>query len=106
MKEDVPGLLRGEAKRQAEIVAEACVLFEDYLLQEVSAGRAKLNLRSGPSDIFVHNHCHQKSMALGSATLGLLGQIPGAKTSDSGAGCCGMAGSFGYAEDKFELSRN
>ena len=105
MKEDVPALLRGEAKRQAEVVAEACVLFEDYLLQEVSAGRAKLNLRSGPTDIFVHNHCHQKSMALGSATLGLLGQISGAKVSDSGAGCCGMAGSFGYAEDKFELSR-
>ncbi len=105
IKEDVPGLLRGDLRKQADVVADACLLFEDYLLREVTAGRAHLALRSGPQDILVHSHCHQKAMALGNVTTALLSRIPGANVMDSGAGCCGMAGSFGYDKDKFELSR-
>ena len=35
----------------------------------------------------------------------LLSRIPGATVTDLDAGCCGMAGSFGYAEEHFEVSR-
>ena len=105
IKEDAPALLRGELQKQAETVAAASMLFEEYLLKEVVAGRAHLDINPEPGEILIHAHCHQKAMGLGGATAALLERIPGASIKDSGAGCCGMAGSFGYARDKYELSR-
>ncbi len=105
VREDAPGLLRGELRQQAEEVAEACVLFEDYLEKELANGRAKLELKSGPAEILLHGHCHQKAMGLLESAKSLMSRIPGAKVIDPDAGCCGMAGSFGYAEEKYEVSR-
>jgi Fe-S oxidoreductase len=99
VKEDAPALLRGEAQRQARAVADACLLFDEF------AAGLDLPLAPGPKRILVHGHCHQKSMGLLPATMTLLGRIPGAALVDLDAGCCGMAGSFGYHKERFELSR-
>ncbi len=98
LKEDLPSLLRGEQQRKAKEVAQACVLFEEF------AAQLDLPLRQGPSKILVHGHCHQKSMGLLPATMKLLAQIPGATVTDLDAGCCGMAGSFGYSRDHYDVS--
>ena len=98
VKEDVPSLLRGEQQRRARDVAEVCVLFEEY------AGKLDLPLRSGPQRILLHGHCHQKSMGMLDATKTLLGRIPGARVTDLDAGCCGMAGSFGYSAEHYDVS--
>ena len=45
----------------------------------------------------LHGHCHQKAMGLLPPAKALLSRIPGATVVDLDAGCCGMAGSFGYA---------
>ena len=50
VREDAPALLRGEAQRKARVVADACVLFEDYLEQDWQAGRIALELKTGSSD--------------------------------------------------------
>jgi glycerol-3-phosphate dehydrogenase subunit C len=105
IKEDAPGLLRGELQKKAYAIGSASMLFEDYLSKEVLAGRAHLNLNAEHGEILVHAHCHQKAMGMSNATAALLERIPGATVKDSGAGCCGMAGSFGYAKEKFELSK-
>jgi len=105
VREDAPGLLRGTLRQQAEEVAEACVLFEDYLERELASGRAKLEFKAGPEEILLHGHCHQKAMGLLDSAKSLLGRIPGAKVIDPDAGCCGMAGSFGYAEEKYAVSK-
>ena len=39
------------------------------------------------------------------ATLNVLRRIPGAEVIDLDAGCCGMAGSFGYEKEHYEISR-
>jgi Fe-S oxidoreductase len=44
-------------------------------------------------------------MGLGGAAAELLGRIPGATVTDLDAGCCGMAGSFGYTRDHYDVSR-
>jgi Fe-S oxidoreductase len=44
-------------------------------------------------------------MGLVGPTLALLGRIPGARVVDLDAGCCGMAGSFGYLRDHYDVSR-
>ena len=61
--------------------------------------------KSGPAEILLHGHCHQKAMGLLESAKSLMSRIPGAKVIDPDAGCCGMAGSFGYAEEKYEVSR-
>ena len=105
VREDAPALLRGEAQRKAQVVGEACLLFEDYVEREWAAGRLSLNLKSGPATVVLHGHCHQKSMGLVPTAKALLSRIPSCKVVDLDSGCCGMAGSFGYAKDHYEVSR-
>jgi Fe-S oxidoreductase len=105
MKEDAAALLRGPARDRARVVAGACVLFEDFLERECRDGRATLPLRPGPAKVLLHPHCHQRSMGLASSARALLSRIPSAAVTDLDAGCCGMAGSFGYTRDHYEVSK-
>jgi Fe-S oxidoreductase len=90
VKEDAPSLLRDDLARQAQVVSDACILFDAF------AANLNLPLRAGPQRIFVHGHCHQKSMGMLGATSALLSRIPSASVVNLDTGCCGMAGSFGY----------
>jgi FAD/FMN-containing dehydrogenase/Fe-S oxidoreductase len=101
VREDAPSLLRGEARRKAQVIAKASVLFEEFVAPLV----ARLPLSAGPSRILLHGHCHQRSMGLVTPAKTLLEQIPGTTVTDAEAGCCGMAGSFGYDRDHYEVSR-
>ena len=105
LKDDVPGLLRGTDQDRAQQVADACMLFEEFLEGEVASGRAELPLRPGPNHVILHGHCHQKSLGLVTPALALLRRIPDATVTDLDAGCCGMAGSFGYTREHFDVSQ-
>ncbi|HEX4594320.1 MAG TPA: FAD-linked oxidase C-terminal domain-containing protein [Bryobacteraceae bacterium] len=98
MKDDAPSLLRGEQQQRARVVAKACRLFEEF------ASQLDLPLRAGPAKILLHGHCHQKSMDLLPATTALLSHIPSCSVVDLDAGCCGMAGSFGYIKGHYDVS--
>ena len=99
IKEDAASLLRGAQQEKARAVAQACLLFEEF------AGHLDLVLRPGPKKILLHGHCHQKSMGLLPSTAMLLARIPSATIIDLDAGCCGMAGSFGYSREHYDVSR-
>ena len=73
-------------------------LVEELLLD------ADLPLRAGPKRILFHGHCHQKALAGTQSTVALLKRIPGAEVVELDAGCCGMAGSFGFEKEHYELS--
>ena len=105
IREDAPDLLSGEERRRAQIIAASARLFEPWLEEEWRAGRASLALRAGPTSVVVHGHCHQKAMGDLAKAKALLTRIPGAVVSDPDAGCCGMAGSFGYVKSHFEVSQ-
>jgi Fe-S oxidoreductase len=105
VREDAPALLRGEAQRKARVVADACMLFEDFLERSWQSGARPLPLRQGPSRVLLHGHCHQKAMGLLPPARALLSRIPSCTTIDLDAGCCGMAGSFGYARTHYDVSR-
>jgi Fe-S oxidoreductase len=77
------------------------VLFEEFAESAVK----HIRLKAGPPEILLHGHCHQKSMGLLAAAKSLLERVPGATVIDLDAGCCGMAGSFGYSADHFDVSR-
>ncbi len=105
VRDDAPSLLRGEARERAQTVARQAMLFEEFLEQELRDGRAVVEFKPGPRTLLVHGHCHQKSMGLLAPTLALLARIPQVKITELDAGCCGMAGSFGYLRDHYEVSR-
>jgi len=98
VKEDAPALLRGEQQEKARVIAKASLMFEEF------AAQLDLPLRAGPQKILLHGHCHQKSMGLLQSSTALLSRIPSATVVDLDAGCCGMAGSFGYSKEHYEVS--
>ena len=104
IREDAPDLLRGELQRRARVVASQSVLFEQFLESECAQGRAALSLKPGPAQVLLHPHCHQRSMGLAAPAKALLSRIPSATVVDLDAGCCGMAGSFGYTRDHYDVS--
>jgi FAD/FMN-containing dehydrogenase/Fe-S oxidoreductase len=103
IKDDYPALLRGELRKQAETVASQCVTCEEALEQFHDAECSPF--REDTRRILVQGHCHQRSLVGMSATLRLLARIPGANLVDLDAGCCGMAGAFGYEREHYEVSR-
>jgi Fe-S oxidoreductase len=98
VRDDAVGLLRGALQERARAVAQQARLFEEH------AAELDLALKPASGRILVHGHCHQKSMGLLGATMALVGRIPGAAPIDLDAGCCGMAGSFGYAREHYDVS--
>ncbi len=83
----------------ADALAMATHTFEEFL-----AAQADLPLKPLTSPIYVHGHCHQKAQDAVTPMLELLGRIPDAKVTLIESGCCGMAGSFGYATDTIDIS--
>jgi FAD/FMN-containing dehydrogenase/Fe-S oxidoreductase len=102
LKDDYPALLSGELRDRAKAVAEACLTFEEFL-EEVAMSGA-LRFRAGPKKILVQGHCHQRALVGMGPLLRLLRRIPGAEVIDLDAGCCGLAGSFGYEKEHYEVS--
>ena len=103
VKEDAPSLLRGSMRELAERVAAASMLFEEFLERELAAGRAALALRDGPAEVVLLGHGHQKAMGWLNPAKALLARVPGSRVVDPDAGCCGMAGSFGYTH--YDISK-
>ena len=54
--------------------------------------------------ILLHGHCHQKALSGTADTLKVLSAPPGYQVEDIASGCCGMAGSFGYEQEDYEVS--
>jgi Fe-S oxidoreductase len=105
IQDDYPALLRGREREQATAVARACRTFEELLDGMLSEGGGPLQLRAVPGKVVVQGHCHQKALVGTAAMVRLLRRVPGCEVIDLDAGCCGMAGSFGYEKEHYEVSR-
>jgi Fe-S oxidoreductase len=91
----------GEA---AELALNA-KLFEEFIADEIAAGRFKLALKPLPQKkALLHGHCHQKAFAVMPAVQKALSLIPDLKVDVIESSCCGMAGSFGFDAEHYEVS--
>jgi Fe-S oxidoreductase len=104
LREEHLSLLPGDPR--AEAVAAQARLVEELLVEAIDDGSLRLDPSSpvAGSRIVFHGHCHQKALAGTTATVALLERIPGAEVVELDAGCCGMAGSFGFESEHYELS--
>jgi len=90
---------------QSAAVAARALLFEEFLAQEIEAGRFGQQLHALPEKhALLHGHCHQKAFGAMPAVLKVLGAIPQLSVSTIDSSCCGMAGTFGYETEHYDVS--
>ena len=87
-----------------ESLAKNAFLFEEFLANESLAGRLELNLKPVANEALLHGHCHQKAFAVMGAVEHVLGLVPQLKVRTVESSCCGMAGSFGYEAEHYDVS--
>jgi FAD/FMN-containing dehydrogenase/Fe-S oxidoreductase len=88
----------------AETVAKAAVLFEEFIAAEAAAGRLLLSFKSTPRKAVLHGHCHQKAFGVMGAVETTLRMVPGLTVETIESSCCGMAGAFGYQSETADVS--
>ena len=91
----------------AEQVARSSVLFEEFLAKEDASGQLQLlkdRLDPARSALLVHAHCHQKAFDTVDPLMRCVRLLPNAEPRLIETSCCGMAGSFGYERDHYEVS--
>ncbi len=98
-------LTQGSLKEKAIGLAKNCLLFDDFIMREVNDGRInKAQFTSDQRSIRLHGHCHQKSLASTASTKQMLTLPANYRVDEIKSGCCGMAGSFGYEAEHYEVS--
>jgi len=89
----------------ADALAARAMLFEEFLAQERTAGRLRLNLQPlAAKRALLHGHCHQKAFGALTAVQQTLGLVPGLDVQTIESSCCGMAGAFGYDAGHYDVS--
>ncbi len=104
-RDEYPELLRDEDSRT--VAAQTFLL--DELLAKLDAeepGRVAAIFRDDVAmEVLLHAHCHQKAIVGAEPTLRMLSLVPGYKASLVETSCCGMAGSFGFESEHYEMSK-
>jgi len=104
-RDEYPELARNDQKLAAGKIAANSFMVDEFITRELKAGRIDRNLFTEESGtILVHAHCQQKSIASSSSTIEMLSIPVNYSVKEIPSGCCGMAGSFGYEKEHFELS--
>ncbi len=102
LRDEFPAILPGV---QTKALAVRAQLFEEFVESERAAGRFELTL--SPMEgrtVLVHGHCHQKAFGTVGAAVTALELIPGLAVENFDSTCCGMAGSFGYEAEHYDMS--
>ena len=100
-RDEYPELVKDE---KAQKVAENSFLIDEYLTMLAEKGELKLEFKDAEKKILFHGHCHQKSLVGTACSLAALKLPPGNHVELINAGCCGMAGSFGFEKEHYQLS--
>ena len=85
-------------------VAARCILFEDFMENLLKQEPDALKFDREHGRVAIHAHCHAKALTNTKNALHLAARLPNRTVTMLDTGCCGMAGSFGMMESKYELS--
>lgn len=105
-RDEYPDIVPAEMRDTAKQLAKNCLLFDEFIMREVEVGRISVEaFKEVSAEIYLHGHCHQKSLIGVGKCAEMLRLIPGVKVNVIPSGCCGMAGSFGYEKEHYETSK-
>jgi len=102
LTDDLPDLIDDEGL--GERMRENVMMIDVFIQQEIESKRLVCAFTSPLKEVVVHGHCHQRALYGTSAMEKILDKVPGLSVSELDSGCCGMAGSFGYEKEHYELS--
>ncbi|MEW6145260.1 MAG: FAD-linked oxidase C-terminal domain-containing protein [Thermodesulfobacteriota bacterium] len=88
----------------ARSLAENSFMLSEFLNRVQRERGLNIEWSGDAQNILYHGHCHERSLAGLAAPLGMLA-ASGCRAQESGAGCCGMAGSFGYESEHYDISK-
>ena len=104
-RDEYPELVDAHLVQKAKHLAQNSFLIEEFLLSEFEAGKISIDrFTSNEQLIKLHGHCYQKSLNALTPTEKILGMPANYKVEMIPSGCCGMAGSFGYEAEHYEVS--
>ncbi|GAB3510267.1 FAD-binding and (Fe-S)-binding domain-containing protein [Spirosoma knui] len=104
-RDEYPDLVPVELKADAQRIAQNTFLFEEWLAQEAEAGRINRDVFTTEArQVKIHGHCHQKALSSMVPVKKVLSLPKNYSAQLIPSGCCGMAGSFGYEAEHYDLS--
>ena len=95
LRDEYPVLLSG-----TQDLASNAFLLEEFLAREPG----KLQFKAMKREVLLHGHCHQKAFDAMPAVEKVLRMVPGLTVDTVQTSCCGMAGSFGYEAEHYDVS--
>ena len=106
-RDEYPALVDPSLREAARKLAPHCLMLDEFLAAEIDAGRIDSSLFTAETrTIHLHGHCHQKALASMDPMVRMLSLPENFTVTVIPSGCCGMAGSFGYEAEHYEVSMN
>jgi len=102
LTDDLPDLI--DDVQLGERIKQNVMMIDEFLYRQVKDGAIKCAFTSPYKKILIHGHCHQKSLYGTTFMKQMLDLVPSISVKEIDSGCCGMAGSFGYEKEHYELS--
>ncbi len=105
LRDEYLSLCKPYQKEKAQKLAEATYLVDEFIANERDAGRLKGDIFTDEHRVIkLHGHCHQKALSSLVYTKKMLSLPKNYQVQLIPSGCCGMAGSFGYEKEHYEVS--
>ncbi|MBE9480429.1 MAG: FAD-binding oxidoreductase, partial [Bacteroidetes bacterium] len=104
-RDEYTELADNDLKEAAKKLAKNSFMIDEFIVNEIKKGNiTKQQFTKENQFIKLHGHCHQKSLASTESTKEMLSFPENYKVEEIKSGCCGMAGSFGYEKEHYDLS--
>jgi FAD/FMN-containing dehydrogenase/Fe-S oxidoreductase len=104
-RDEYPELAGNDMREAAERVASNSFMFDEFITREFKSGRIeRSSFTEEKAGVLLHAHCQQKAIASSLSTIEMLSIPVNYSVKEIPSGCCGMAGSFGYEKEHFDLS--
>ena len=92
-------------KEAAQKLSKNALTIEEFFKKEITSGKIHSEQFSDVEKVIkIHGHCHQKSLSSVEATFAMLNLPKNSSVTIYNSGCCGMAGSFGYEKEHYDVS--
>ncbi len=104
-RDEYPELAGSDLKTTAEKIAQNSFMIDEFIAKEYREGRIDRDLfENTGKEILLHAHCQQKAISSSQSTIEMLSIPRKYSVREIPSGCCGMAGSFGYEKEHYDLS--
>jgi FAD/FMN-containing dehydrogenase/Fe-S oxidoreductase len=106
-RDEYPDLCDDNLVETAKLLAANSFTIEEFIIREMAKGNITSEQFTGdPKTILLHGHCQQKAVGSLASTVQALTLPTHYKVEVIPSGCCGMAGSFGYEKEHYDISMN